>query len=82
MLSRLARALVLVAGVYAALVGALYLWQRPLQYPAPRLLQPRIVIGRHPVEAVDLMTERQQATREMEADETGRAGDENAHWSP
>ncbi|WP_169728798.1 alpha/beta hydrolase [Salinarimonas rosea] len=36
MLKRLVRALVLVAGVYAALVAALYLYQRPLQYPAPQ----------------------------------------------
>ncbi|MGJ3263051.1 MAG: alpha/beta hydrolase [Salinarimonas sp.] len=36
MRSRLARAIVLAAGVYAALVGALFLYQRPLQYPAPQ----------------------------------------------
>ena len=36
MLRRLGRALVLVAGVYAALVGALYVYQRALQYPAPQ----------------------------------------------
>lgn len=36
MLRRLARALVLAAGVYAALVGALFVFQRDLQYPAPQ----------------------------------------------
>lgn len=36
MLRRLVRALALAAGVYAALVGALYVYQRALQYPAPQ----------------------------------------------
>lgn len=36
MLARLTRALVLAGGLYAAFVGALYAYQRNLQYPAPQ----------------------------------------------
>jgi hypothetical protein len=43
------------------------------------LLQLDIVIGRHSVDTLHDVAVRQQAAREMEADEAGGAGDEKAH---
>lgn len=43
----------------------------------PRLLQMRIVIGVEVVEAHHVMPVRQQAPRDMHADEPGRSSDEN-----
>ncbi len=42
--------------------------------------QPRIVIGVEVVEADDVIAVRQQAPRNVHADEPGRAGDENRLW--
>ena len=52
---------------------------RALQNGAARLLEMRIVIGRHAVEAVDKMPDVEQTLRQMKADEAGRAGHEDAH---
>jgi len=43
------------------------------------LLQLRIVIGHHRIDAGDLMPLRQEAAAEMEADKTGAAGDQDSH---
>ena len=45
-------------------------------------LQRRVVVGVEVVEAHDLVAARQQPARQVEADEAGRAGDENAHRLP
>ena len=44
-----------------------------------RALEGDIVIGRHAIYADDYMAVRQQPARQMEADETRRAGDQKTH---
>ncbi|MGP9821540.1 alpha/beta hydrolase [Salinarimonas sp. NSM] len=74
MLSRLARALVVVAAVYAALVGALYLWQRPLQYPAPQGVATAAEAGAEGFADVVLETaDGQRLTAYFRPPEAGRA---------
>src|SRR5262249_26336151 len=43
----------------------------------PRLLERRVVVGVEIVEADDAVAVREQTTRDVEADEAGRAGDED-----
>ena len=51
------------------------------EFGEPRLFQLRIVIGVHVVEPDHRPAVAQQPPREVEADETGRAGDQNGLYS-
>ena len=51
--------------------------RKRLELREPGLFQPRIVIGIEVVEADDVVPVRQQAPRDVHADEPGRSGDEN-----
>ena len=49
------------------------------KFSPARLFQADVVIGGHAVVAVDLVAIREQTAAEVETDEAGGAGDENAH---
>jgi hypothetical protein len=50
-----------------------------LEDGVPILFEPDVVVGGHPVQPDDLMALRQQQPAQVKADESGAAGDENAH---